>query len=81
MIMISLFFFDLSLGSEFIRIEGSQLMLGDEKFTFSGVNIYWLGQVIDDKEKLSKYQILRMKTTQTHPQESSPFIPILKSTG
>ena len=56
-------------------------MLGDEKFTFSGVNIHWLGQVIDDKEKLSKYQILRMKTTQTHPQESSPFIPILKSTG
>ena len=36
----------LSLGSEFVRRDGRHLMLGEELFTFSGVNIYWLGQVM-----------------------------------
>ena len=45
MFIIALFLPQLCFGSEFVRREGSQLMLGDEVFTFSGVNIYWLGQV------------------------------------
>ena len=83
MILLSLFMFHFSHGSEFVRREGSRLMLGEEVFTFSGVNIYWLGQVIDNIKELSKYHmyILRMKTTPIRRQESSPYIPILQSSG
>ena len=57
-------------------------MLGEEVFTFSGVNIYWLGQVIDNKWSFQNIIFtLRMKTTPTLPQESSPYIPILQSSG
>ena len=53
MILIFLSLLHLSLGSEFVRRDGNQLRLGEEEFTFSGVNIYWLGQVIK-KQKMSK---------------------------
>ena len=48
-------------------------MLGDEKFTFSGVNIYWLGQVINNIEKLSKYHIIEDENNPNTPTGEQPI--------
>ena len=61
MILIYLLMLHLSLGSEFVRRDGRHLMLGEELFTFSGVNIYWLGQVINKQTKSYIKQIINVK--------------------
>ena len=70
MILIFLSLLHLSLGSEFVRRDGSQLMLGEEEFTFSGVNIYWLGQVINKKQK---YNLITQ--TNFYKDENNPNTP------
>ena len=62
MILIFMSLLHLSLGSEFVRRDGHQLRLGEEEFTFSGVNIYWLGQVMK-KTKLAKPVLAQKRKT------------------
>ena len=39
-----LFFLISTLSGQFVKRQGNKLLLDDEEFSFSGVNIYWLGQ-------------------------------------
>ena len=41
---IFLFLLITKLSTQFVKRQGNKLLLDDETFSFSGVNIYWLGQ-------------------------------------